>query len=128
MTIIKFPSKQVNTPFFKDVLDEGYHIYSLEDAKLKDYYPNKFPDYPGVLLKDLNVGDVITIRVFVKIGTGKNVRIDGGYVDLEVEHIDEQSVFGVIMTALPDKFPLKKGESLEIFQEEILYKSNETEH
>ena len=128
MTIIKFPSKQVNTPFFKDVLEEGYHIYSLEDAKLKDYYPNKFPDYPGVLLKDLNVGDVITIRVFVKIGTGKNVRIDGGYVDLEVEHIDEQSVFGVIMTALPDKFPLKKGESLEIFQEEILYKSNETEH
>ena len=128
MTIIKFPSKQVNTPFFKDVLDEGYHIYSLEDAKLKDYYPNKFPDYPGVLLKDLNVGDVITIRVFVKIGTGKNVRIDGGYVDLEVEHIDEQSVFGVIMTALPDKFPLKKGESLEIFQEEILYKSNLIEH
>jgi len=128
MTIIKFPSKQVNTPFFKDVLEEGYHIYSLEDAKLKDYYPNKFPDYPGVLLKDLNVGDVITIRVFVKIGTGKNVRIDGGYVDLEVEHIDEQSVFGVIMTALPDKFPLKKGESLEIFQEEILYKSNLIEH
>ncbi len=128
MTIIKFPSKQFNTPFFKDVLDEGYHVYSLEEAKLKDYYPNKFPDYPGVLLKDLNVGDVITIRVFVKIGTGKNVRIDGGYVDLEVEHIEDESVFGVIMTALPDKFPLKKAESLEIFQEEILYKSNLTEH
>jgi hypothetical protein len=128
MTIIKFPSKQVNTPFFKDVLEDGYHVYSLENAKLKDYYPNKFPDYPGVALKELSVGDTITIRVFFKIGTGKNLRIDGGYLDLEVEHVEEESVFGIIMTTLPDNFPLRKGESLEIFQDEILYKTEPTEH
>ncbi|MDR3490916.1 MAG: hypothetical protein P4M12_02595 [Gammaproteobacteria bacterium] len=128
MTIIKFPQKQVNTPFFEDVLQDGYHIFSLENAKLESYYPNKFPDYPGVLLKDLKIGDVVTIRVFFKIGTGKNLRIDGGYVDLEIELIEKKSAFAVVKTQLPEGFPLEKGESIELFENEILYKTSTIEH
>jgi len=100
----------------------------MENAKLPDYYPNKFPDYPGVDFQYLHVNDVITIRVFFRIGAGKNVRADGGYLDLEVEHIEGDTVFGVISTQLHKEFPLQAGDSLEIYPDEILYKAQMTEH
>ena len=74
---------------------------------------------PGVNFQDLKIGDVVTVRAFVKVGSGKNVRADGGYLDLEIEHIEEDSVFGVIMTDLPKGFALQKGTSLELFKGEI---------
>lgn len=128
MPIIKFPSKPDQSPFFKDIIEEGYHIFSLKNAKIPDYYPNEFPDYAGVKLSDLKPDDTITIRVFFRVGSGKNIRADGGYVDLEVEHIEEDSVFAVIRTELPADFPLETGETIELFEEEILYKTDVKEH
>ncbi len=88
MTIIKFPSpKQAKYEFF-DEIDEieenGYHVFSLKNPKIPDYYPNKFPDYPGVSISDLKIGDTITIRVFFKIGTGSNILFlfSNGYAQL----------------------------------------------
>ena len=128
MKVLKFPSKPDNDPFFKEIIDERYHIFSLKKAKNPNYYPNDFPDYPGVNLRDLKIGDVVTVRAFFKVGSGKNVRADGGYLDLEIEHIEDDSVFGVIMTELPKGFALQKGTSLELFKDEILYKAKMTEH
>ena len=128
MNILKFPSKLNSFPFFKEILEQGYHVFSMENAKLPDYYPNKFPDYPGVNLQHLSVGDVFTISVFFRIGSGENVRADGGYLDLEVEHIEGETVSGVIVTQLPKEFPLQAGDSLEIYPDEILYKAQITEH
>ena len=126
--ILKFPSQNDSFPFFKEILENGYHVFSMENAKVPDYYPNKFPDYPGVDLQHLHIGDVVTIRVFFRIGSGQNVRADGGYLDLEVEHIEGDTVFGVIQTQLPKEFPLQAGDSLEIYPDEILYKAQMTEH
>jgi hypothetical protein len=128
MKLLKFPSKPDSDPFFKEIIEEGYHIFNLENAKNPNYYPNDFPDYPGVNLRDLKIGDVVTVRAFFKVGSGKNVRADGGYLDLEIEHIEDDSVFGVIMTELPKGFALQKGTSLELFKDEILYKAEMTEH
>ena len=128
MTIINFPQKETDAPFFEDIVEEGYHVFSLKNGKVPDYYPNEFPDYPGVGLKDLKIGDTITIRVFFRIGDGEDIRADGGYIDLEVEHIDDDKVLVVILTELPDEFPLGSGGSLEIFEEEILYRNKVTEH
>ncbi len=128
MTIIKFPSKQPDSPFFNDIIEEGYHIFSIKKAKIPDYYPNKFPDHPGVSLKNLNIDDVITIRIFFKVGSGKTIRADGGYLDLRVEHIDSEKVLAVILTELPEEFPLGTGDSIEIYEEEILHKVEVTEH
>ena len=50
---------------------------------------------------------MISIRVFFRIGAGGNVRADGGYLDLEVELIEGETVFGVIQTQLPKEFPLQ---------------------
>ena len=126
--VFKLVGHRDNFPFFKEILEMGYHVFSMENAKLPGYYPNAFPDYPGVDYRQLRVGDVITIRVFFRIGAGRNVRADGGYMDLEVEHIEGETVFGVIQTRLPDEFPLQKGDSLELYPDEILYKTQRTEH
>ena len=125
MTIINFPKKQPDPPFFNDIINEGYHIFSLKNARKPGYYPNEFPDYPGVSIKDLKVDDLITVRAFFRVGSGEDIRADGGYLDLEVELIEDGSVIAVILTNLPKEFPLETGGSLEIFEEEILYKTNE---
>jgi hypothetical protein len=123
MSIIQFPQKQpTEPPFFSDIREDGYHVYNIENAKKTDFYPPELPDYPGVDLKDLREDDIITIRVFFGLGAGKNMRVDGGYVDLKVEFVDENKVLAVITTELPKEFALNNGESIEVFQEEILYK------
>lgn|GEM_PF-447605 len=128
MTLLKFPSKHNNFPLFNDIFEDGYHIFNLENAKIPDYYPHKFPDYPGVNLKDLNAGDVITIKVFFRVGSGENIRADDEYLDLEVEFIADDTVCGVVLTTLPKGLPLETGSSIEVFQDEILYKSETTEN
>jgi hypothetical protein len=123
MTIIQFPTDPEESPFFKDIVEDGYHIYSLKNAQIPDFYPNEFPDYSGVKRSELQVGDEITVRVFFRVGSSdEELHVDGGYIDLEIEHIDREQVMGVIITQLPDGFALATGSSLEIFEEEILYK------
>lgn len=56
--------------------------------------------------------------------TGENMRVDGGHIDLRVEFVDEDSIMGAITTEPPDELALSTGESLEVFPEEILYKTD----
>ena len=123
MPIINFPKKpSQEPPFFSEIKEEGYHIYSLKNAKKPNYYPPELPIYPVVALKGLKEDDVITIRAFLGIGKGKNMRVESGYIDIQIEFVDQNSVIGSILTELPDTFALKTGESIEVFQEEILYR------
>jgi hypothetical protein len=123
MPKVKFPSESSEPPFFADIRKDGYHILSLENQKIPGYYPKELPRYPGVSLKDLEIDDVITIRAFVKVGKGKDFRVDGGLIDLKVEFIESDRVLALITTLLPKDFPLETGGSVEIFEEEILYKA-----
>ncbi len=125
MPIIQFPQNPKNEPpFFSDIKEDGYHIYSLKNAKKPNYYPPELPDYPGVSLKNIKEDDVITVRVFFGIGKGQNMRVDGGYIDLQVEFVDKDRLMGAIITELPTEFALSTGESIEVFPEEILYKAD----
>jgi len=125
MTIIQFPKKNPTNepPFYSDIKKDGYHVYSRNNTKKPNFYPPELPDYSGVALKDLKEDDIITIRVFFGIGKGKDMRVDGGYIDLRVEFVDEDNVMGDIITELPTEFALSTGESIEVFPEEILYKA-----
>jgi hypothetical protein len=124
VTIIKFPQNPSNEPpFFSDIKEDGYHIYSLKKAETANYYPKELPDYPGVALKDLKEDDIITIRVFFGIGKGKNMRVDGGHIDLRVEFVEKDKVLAVITTELPAEFELSNGDSIEVFEDEILCKA-----
>jgi len=112
--------------FYSDIAEDGYHIFSLNKAKTPGFYPNQFPDYPGVKLNQLRVGDDITIRAFFPTGTGEPIQVDGGYIDLEIEHIESDHVFAVIQTQLPEEFALSTGDTIEIREDEILYKKRIT--
>ena len=124
MPIVNFPQNPNNEPpFFSDIKEDGYHIYSLNNAKKPNYYPPELPDYPGVALKDLREDDVITIRAFLGIGKGKNMRVESGHIDLRVEFVEKDRLMGAIITELSGKFVLSTGESIEVFPEEVLYKA-----
>ncbi len=125
MPVIKFPKKIPSNepPFSSDIKEDGYHIFSLKKAKKPNFYPSELPVYPGVSLKNLKEDDIITVRVFFGIGKGKNMRVDGGYIDLQVEFVDKDRLMGAIITELPTELALSTGESIEVFPEEILYKA-----
>ena len=130
MPVIKFPIKPSSNepPFFSDIREEGYHVYSLDNAKKPGFYPPELPDYSGVPLSDLKEDDIITIRVFFRIGSIKDMRVDGGHIDLRVEFVDEDKVTAAITTQLPKEFALKTGDSIEVFEDEILYKQEKQYH
>ena len=128
MAKIKNPATKNEPAFINDIKEDGYHVYSLKNAKIPGYYPAELAKYPGVRIQDLKIDDVITIRVFFKVGSGKNRRIDDVYVDLEIEHIEDQGVMAVILTILPESFPLGAGHSIEVYEDEILYRTKSTEH
>ena len=128
MFFVKIQKKPDFLPFFREILEHGYHVFSLKRAKLPDYYPNTFPDCPGVALRNLRVGEVIFIRGFFRVGAGAMLGAEGGLLDLEVEHIEEDKVFGVILTELSREFPLQTGDSLDAYPNEILNKAERTKH
>lgn len=128
MTIIKFPSRKNEPAFLNDIKEDGYHIFSLSNAKIPGYYLREFSKYPEVNLETLKNDDTVTIRVFFGIGTGENIPADGDYLDLKIEHIDGETIFAIILTELPKEFPLQIGGSLKIYEDEILYKTEATEH
>ncbi len=121
MGIIEFPPNYQEPPFFKEIRQEGYHVYNLENSEMPNYYPEELPEYPGVSLKELKVDDIITIRVFFGVGSGEEMRVDSGYLDLRVECIDIDKITGAIITELPEEFVLSTGDSIDIFEEELLY-------
>ena len=122
------PTSNDGFPFYKEILENGYHVFGVENERLPDYYPNRFPDYPGVDLQHLHIGKELTIRVFFRVGAGATLRADGGLLDLEVEHIEDDTVFGVILTELSKEFHLQTGDSLEVYPDEILYKTEGRNH
>lgn len=65
-----------------------------------------------------------TIRVFFRVGKGKDFRVDSGLIDLRVEFIEEGKVLAVITTQLPKEFSLRTGDLIDVYEEEILYKSS----
>ena len=53
------------------------------------------------------------------------MRVDGGHIEFRMKFIDEDSVMGAIITKLPTELALSTGESIEVFEEEILYKAEQ---
>ena len=100
----------------------GYHIFSLERNQTPNYYPGAFNDYPGVSLKNLNPNDMITVKAFYIYESDPRKILIDIYIELLVNEIGDYTVKAKIMTPLPTKFPLSRGEILEIQEDEILYK------
>lgn len=115
--------KTIDPSFFKDIEKDGYHIYNLNNAKTPGYYPPELPHYPGVNRDELRVDDLVTIRAFFGIGIGRHRRVDGGLICLKIEFVDDNEILGAILTQLPKEFSLQTGSTIELYLEEILYKT-----
>jgi len=114
----------MKTPnIYTDLEQNNYIIFRNKKAKqLKNYYPTISNNYPGVSIKELNIHDLITIKMFVAKGDGEDIpNIIEDYIDLTVESIDGEIIVAKIISPLPEDFVFKTGASIELKEEEILY-------
>ena len=109
--------------FDSDLNNHSFHIYNKDKAKIKGFYPSKIPDdFHNLTISDINIDDIVTIRAYFLILKKPIYKIDSGKIDLQVECIDNNTIFGNILTELPSNFPLAKGTTIELDINEILYK------
>ena len=121
MTINHSQNINLFPEYHADLEEEGFHIFSKRKSKIIGFYPKEFPTYDEEInLSNLKKGDIVTIRVFFLVSKDPVFRADGGYIDLEIEFIDGETIWGNILTELPPQFPLAKGTSIELSIDEIL--------
>lgn len=114
-------NKKSSSEFNTDLEKEGYHVFAKNKSKIRGFYPNDVPcDYEEIDIIDLKKGDCVTIRVFFLISKVPVFRVDGGYVDLDIESIENDTIYGNILTEMPVHFPMAKGTTIELSIEEIL--------
>jgi hypothetical protein len=51
------------------------------------------------------------------------MRIDGGLLCLEIELVEKDEILGTVLTQLPKEFSIQTGSTIELYLEEILYKT-----
>lgn len=106
--------------FASDIENEielkGYHILNRNRAH-KDY-PLDFSQFGNI--DQIIVGNTYTIRLFVKIGN-IGLKVESGFADIKIIMKLDDIYTGRIETQLPAEFPVKKGHSLKLRKEEILY-------
>ena len=79
----------------------------------------KFPDYGEI--EQIRVGNRYTLRLFIKHRQNGEERIDGGMVDVKILKQEGDNFSGEILTLLPNNFPLKKGDCINLSKDEILF-------
>jgi hypothetical protein len=55
------------------------------------------------------------------------MRSDGGYIDRQAKLVEKASASAVIITQLLEKIALSNGDSIDVFEEEILYKAEQND-
>jgi hypothetical protein len=102
----------------KEIDKKGFHILRKSFAKNK-MYPNQFPEYSEI--DEIGIGKKYSIRLFVKhIQNGIEI-IDSGMIDVEIQKINNDKYSSKILTLLPSHFPIRKGDSIFLTKDEILY-------
>ena len=66
--------------FFHDVAEDGFHIFSRQQAKVRDYHPNAFPAYPEFDISDIKERDRITIRAFISTSKTAKPTVESGHI------------------------------------------------
>lgn len=121
-------NKQKNNPtaeFETDLENDSYHIFSRIKNKIPGFYPSKSSDYELMPIEALKPEDRITIQAFFAVAKQPFLQVDNGQIDLEIELIEDDTIWSKIITELPDAFPLSKGTTIALSIDEILYKHDE---
>ena len=102
---------------------KGFHVYNQKKAK-DGCYPYTFSGYKNINFVDVSIGEIYTIRLFVKLKIKKMEKIDSGLIDIQIISKSENKITGKILTELPHDFPVLKGANIEVKIEELLYEQN----
>ncbi len=101
----------------KEIDQKGYHI--LNPSLPLGSYPNVFPKYQKI--KEIRIGCIYAVRLFVKITKGNSYSIDSGMIDIKIIMKAKEDFIGEIITLLPGNFPVSKGQNIPIKSDEILF-------
>ena len=114
--------------FQMDLIKQKYHIFNLDNVKIKGYYPKKLLKIIGKLEHfekrfKIEIGKIYSVRAFFAISEPINneVEYQSGYLDLKLIMHENQVYVGEVVTELPPMFALKKGSKIKIKKENILY-------
>ena len=69
----------------------------------------------------LKLNDMITVKAFYIQESDPQKMLNDSYIELLVNEIGADTVQAIILTPLPSEVPLKRGDVLQIQEEEILY-------
>ena len=115
--------------FQMDLIDNKYHIFNLDKAKLKSYYPEELLGIINQIANfkrnfKIEIGEIYSVRAFFPISEPINneVEYQSGYLDLKLIMKENDLFVGEVVTTLPPIFVLKKGSKIKIRKENILYK------
>jgi hypothetical protein len=104
----------------EEIEDKGFHIFR-KSYSIRNMYPNAFPDYGEI--KQINIGSIYAVRLFVKNIREYPERIDSGFIDVKIESSSKGTYLSEILTLLPETFPIKKGDKLILSHDELLYEN-----
>lgn len=103
----------------KEFLKNGFHILKKSFVK-RNMYPSRFPDFGEI--NEIENGERYAVRLFVKHAPNNIERIDSGLIDVKILTKSGKKYSCEVLTQLPDNFPLRKGDTLMLTNDEILYK------
>ncbi len=107
--------------FEAEIEENGFTFFSKMKNRIVGFYPSPFPHFSPIPIEDIEEDDLVSVRAFFRIGSGKSARIESGIIDMRIECITEDNeIWGEIKTELPKKFPLGYGTSINLSIDEIL--------
>lgn len=116
-------------PFMADLIQNRYHLYNLDKAQIKGYYPKKLleiiREIAGFNRKfKIEIGEIYSTRAFFALSApiDGEVEYQSGYLDLKLTLQEKENYIGEVVTTLPPQFKLKKGSKIKVQKSNIIYK------
>lgn len=117
--------------FQTDLIRNKYHIFNLDNAKIREYYPSELLEIIDKTLIvekkfKIEIGKTYSVRAFFAISEpiDHEVEYQSGFLDLKLIMKENQVYVGEVVTELPSIFVLKKGSKIKIKKENIVYQPN----
>jgi hypothetical protein len=115
--------------FQMDLIQNGYHFFNSNKAKLKEYYPEELLKLIQQISSSsrkfkIEVGEIYSVRAFFALSKqiDNKIAFESGFLDLKLIMKEQNSYIGQVVTTLPPIFVLKKGSKVKFKKENIIYK------
>ena len=122
--------KNINQ-FQMDLIKQKYHIFNLDNVKIKGYYPRQLLEIIDQVTHfekklKIEIGKNYSVRAFFAISApiDNEVQYQSGYLDVKLLLREGETYVAEVLTELPPMFALKKGSKIKIKKGNIAYQPN----